>query len=226
MIFHVVIIEVTLCSKWLIASRCATMIRFLTRMQSKMGLKITLFVERLTAAFERAHKVLCAIVAFQVDFESLHATVRLVASGDRTLVSLLVFMSVCVISQMTFRHERFIASGEIAFKRSIILQLLSSKIRTRVSISTTLNHALLTWIFWCSKSCLREPKVLRHFLEKQWYFCPPILSFTMSGNWSFSMFLIASSFSLWFSSLSTLNFFSRLTGCCFSPCARAAAASS
>ena len=103
------------------------MIRFLTRMQSKMGLKITLFVERLTAAFERAHKVLGTIVAFQVNLESLHATVRLVASGDGTLVSLLVFMSVCVISQMTFRHERLIASGEIAFKRSIILQLISSR---------------------------------------------------------------------------------------------------
>ena len=92
-------------------------------MQSQMRLQITFFIEGFPAVFKWANVIARSIVLFQMNFEALLATVRLIAALNGTDKVFLLLVRLSVVSQVTFGHERFCATRMRAGKRTIILKL-------------------------------------------------------------------------------------------------------
>ena len=103
------------------------MVRFLTGVETQVGLEVAFLVKRLVAVVERTHEVAHAVVLFQVHLQPLLPTVRLLAARNRTDKVFLGFVRVFVVAQVTLRHERLVAPGVLALKRPILLQLRPTK---------------------------------------------------------------------------------------------------
>ena len=67
-------------------------------MQSQMRLQITLFIEGFPAVFKWANVIARSIVLFQMNFEALLATVRLIAALNGTNKVFLLLVRLSVVS--------------------------------------------------------------------------------------------------------------------------------
>ena len=99
------------------------MVWLLACVKTQVGLQISFLKERLAASFEGTDIVAHAIVLLDVHLQSLLSAVRLPAPLDWTDELLLLKMRLKVILEVSFRHERLVASGLRAGKGSVILQL-------------------------------------------------------------------------------------------------------
>ena len=76
------------------------MIGLLTSVQPQVSLQVALLVERLFAIIERADKIFSACMPLQMHFQTLLSIKGRPAALNRTDEILLVFVRVCVVSQM------------------------------------------------------------------------------------------------------------------------------
>lgn len=123
--FLLVVVQMTLSRERPLAVWNGAVIRFFSRVESQVGLKVTFVVERLLARRVGTHKIALANVPFQVGFKLPLSTVRHATVGDCANEGFELRMRLSVVLQVQFGREGTAATRHSALIRARhLMQLL------------------------------------------------------------------------------------------------------
>lgn len=126
---QVVVVEVTLRGKGLLAPLVLAVVRFLACVQPQVGFKITLLVKCLPAPGVGALEVALSLVLVHVHLETLDARITLVTVFVRALVETLLHVRVLVVAHVALAHKGLGAAGIVACKGlCVALRICQAKI--------------------------------------------------------------------------------------------------